>query len=104
MYDVSRTLTSQVAYRVSEILEQFINENDIDRGLVHLIGHSLGAHIAGNVGRYMSLKGSLGRITGLDPAAPLYIKWSYDAIQITDASFVDIMHTNGEGLGEIWAR
>lgn len=102
MYDVSRTLTSQVAHRVSEILERFITENDIDRGLVHLIGHSLGAHIAGNVGRYMG--GTLGRITGLDPAAPLYIKWSYDAIQITDATFVDIIHTNGEGLGEIWAR
>lgn len=102
MYDVSRTLTSQVAHRVSEILERFITENKIDRGLVHLIGHSLGAHIAGNAGRYMG--GSLGRITGLDPAAPLYIKWSYDAIQITDAKFVDIIHTNGEGLGEIWAR
>lgn len=102
MYDVSRTLTSQVAYRVSKILERFISENEIDRGLVHLIGHSLGAHIAGNVGRYMG--NSLGRITGLDPAAPLYIKYSYDAIQITDATFVDIIHTNGEALGEIWAR
>lgn len=102
MYDVSRQLTSQVAHRVSEILERFISENNIDRGLIHVIGHSLGAHIAGNVGRYMG--GSLGRITGLDPAAPLYIRQSYDAIQITDASFVDIIHTNGEALGEIWAR
>lgn len=42
MYGVSRTLTSQVAHRVSEILERFIKENEIDRGLIHLIGHSLG--------------------------------------------------------------
>lgn len=44
------------------------------------------------------------RITGLDPAAPLYLKWSYDAIRKTDAPFVDIIHTNGERLGEAWAR
>lgn len=44
------------------------------------------------------------RITGLDPAAPLYIKWSYDAIRKADAPFVDIIHTNGERLGEAWAR
>lgn len=44
------------------------------------------------------------RITGLDPAAPLYLKWSYDAIRISDAPFVDIIHTNGERLGESWAR
>lgn len=44
------------------------------------------------------------RITGLDPAAPLYLKWSYDAIRKTDAPFVDLIHTNGERLGESWAR
>lgn len=46
----------------------------------------------------------LSRITGLDPAAPLYLKWSYDAIRKTDAPFVDVIHTNGERLGEAWAR
>lgn len=44
------------------------------------------------------------RITALDPAAPLYLKWSYDAIRMSDAPFVDIIHTNGERLGESWAR
>lgn len=29
-------------------------------------------------------------ITGLDPAAPLYLKSSYDAIKPSDAPFVDI--------------
>lgn len=102
MYDLSRQLTSRVAYRVAEILQRYLDENNIDYGLVHVIGHSLGAHIAGNVGRQMS--GSLGRVTGLDPAAPLYIKFSEDAIKISDASFVDIIHTNGDALGEMWAR
>lgn len=127
MYDLSRQLTSHVAYRVAEILQRFLDENSIDYGLVHIVGHSLGkwrlftsneppkfiylflqifdqlgAHIAGNVGRYLG--GSIGRITGLDPAAPLYIRYSDDAIKVTDAKFVDIMHTNGDALGEMWAR
>lgn len=102
MYDVSRQLTANVAFRIAEILQRFLDENNIDYGLVHLIGHSLGAHIAGNVGRLMG--GKLGRATGLDPAAPLYIQWSTDAIQLTDATFVDIIHTNGNALGEMWAR
>lgn len=38
MYDVSRGLTTQVANRIAQILDQFIQENGIDSGLVHLIG------------------------------------------------------------------
>lgn len=56
MYDVSRSLTSDVAMRVAQILDQFIISHNIDSGLVHIIGHSLGAHIAGNVGRSMNAR------------------------------------------------
>lgn len=54
MYEVSRSLTSQVALRIARILDEFLTANNVDSGLVHLIGHSLGSHIAGNVGRSMN--------------------------------------------------
>lgn len=60
----------------------------------HVIGHCLGAHVAGFVGKCS--KGKLARITGLDPVArgfreagPKHKLWR------TDARFVDVIHTNG---------
>jgi len=64
---------------------------------VHIIGHSLGAHIAGFVGQ--DLNGRLGRITGLDPAGP-----SFDSappasrLDPDDAQLVDVVHTNSGKL------
>ena len=68
---------------------------------VHIIGHSLGAHLAGYAGhtlqRDFGLK--LGRISGLDPAAPLFTET--DAIvrlDRSDAQFVDIVHSDANPL------
>ncbi|XP_075235791.1 pancreatic triacylglycerol lipase-like [Lycorma delicatula] len=76
---------------------------------IHIIGFSLGAHIAGFAGRAIQQRGlQLGRITGLDPASPLFrqhLKASLPPLTTSDAQFVDILHTdaartwtNGFGL------
>ncbi|KAJ8375694.1 hypothetical protein SKAU_G00062740 [Synaphobranchus kaupii] len=52
---------------------------------VHLIGVSLGAHVAGFVGAM--LKGKIGRITE-------------DRLDPTDAQFVDVLHTDTDGRPE----
>lgn len=60
---------------------------------IHFIGHSLGAHIAGFVGK--DLGGKLGRITGLDPAGPSFDKFSAShRLDSGDALLVDVFHTN----------
>lgn len=60
---------------------------------IHLIGHSLGAHIAGHIGK--NLNGKIGHITGLDPAGPSYegIE-SNNRLWYTDAQFVESIHTD----------
>ncbi|XP_018427680.1 PREDICTED: pancreatic lipase-related protein 2-like [Nanorana parkeri] len=60
---------------------------------VYLVGHSLGAHIAGEAGK--RLKG-IGRISGLDPAGPYFVNTPPSVrLSPTDAVFVDAIHTDG---------
>uniref|UniRef100_A0A1B6KRY5 Lipase domain-containing protein n=1 Tax=Graphocephala atropunctata TaxID=36148 RepID=A0A1B6KRY5_9HEMI len=62
---------------------------------VHVVGFSLGAHVA----NYMATTlGStrIDRITGLDPAGPLFMTRSErHRLDPGDANFVDVVHTNG---------
>ncbi|CAG2178284.1 unnamed protein product, partial [Oppiella nova] len=62
---------------------------------VHILGHSLGAHAAGFAGE--DLKGQVARITGLDPAGPLF-DGATQKLKPTDAVFVDSIHTDADPL------
>ncbi|KAJ4450331.1 hypothetical protein ANN_01751 [Periplaneta americana] len=63
---------------------------------VHVIGFSLGAHVAGFAGAELK---NLSRITGLDPAAPLFESQDPKVrLDSSDAMFVDVIHSNGENL------
>ncbi|KAJ0175089.1 hypothetical protein K1T71_009230 [Dendrolimus kikuchii] len=59
---------------------------------MHLAGFSLGSHLVGNAGR--ELGGRLARVTGLDPAGPL---WSSNSNRLgpNDAVYVEAIHTDG---------
>ncbi|XP_055589568.1 pancreatic lipase-related protein 2-like [Uranotaenia lowii] len=71
---------------------------------LHAIGFSLGAHVLSFTSN--ALEKSIGikfrRITGLDPALPFFAtarqQWKLD---LTDADFVDVIHTNAGVYGKI---
>ncbi|XP_066995673.1 lipase member H-A [Anabrus simplex] len=61
---------------------------------IHLVGFSLGAHVTGFTANHLRPY-KLPRITGLDPAMPLFVTVPKDGkLDATDAQFVDVMHTN----------
>ncbi|CAL1269475.1 unnamed protein product [Larinioides sclopetarius] len=77
---------------VSDMINFLISHAGVSAKSIHLIGHSLGAQIAGTAGKHVT---NLGRITGLDPAGPGYSKnVVFDRLSSTDAELVDAIHTS----------
>lgn len=99
MYDNAAVNTRPVARQLTVLLYYLAELNGLDLNddsfteKIYIVGHSLGAHIAGFTGQ--DLGGKVGRITGLDPAGPqfdnLEPKFRLDK---TDAKLVDVLHTN----------
>ncbi|XP_053395754.1 pancreatic triacylglycerol lipase-like [Mercenaria mercenaria] len=88
--------TRVVGAEVAQLLKKLRDENGFDPADMHLIGYSLGAHVAGYAGENFE---NIGRITGLDPAGPAF-QFTEPSVRLdpTDAIFVDVIHTNGKLL------
>ncbi|XP_042906360.1 pancreatic lipase-related protein 2 [Parasteatoda tepidariorum] len=85
----TKTVGKHAAYVIKNIMKQI----GVGPEAFHLVGHSLGAHIAGFVGK--SVK-QLRRITALDPAlSPFQNKSKLERLDVSDANLVDVIHTNG---------
>lgn len=68
---------------------------------IHLIGFSLGAQLA-NFASIAIRPYTVNRITGLDPAMPLYVGVPKDdRLDASDAKFVDVYHTNAFVQGKV---
>ncbi|CAF1685485.1 unnamed protein product, partial [Adineta ricciae] len=85
-----------VAAVIRQLLQAMVNTGAKPQQM-HLIGHSLGAHVSSYVGRDFH---NLGRISGLGidpyPAGPeFYNSLISDRLDPSDAIFVDVIHTDG---------
>ncbi|XP_069837854.1 pancreatic lipase-related protein 2-like [Dendropsophus ebraccatus] len=83
-----RVVGAEVAYFIKTLKELY----NYPPSNVHLIGHSLGAHAAGEAGkRHPGIR----RITGLDPAEP-YFQGTPPEVRLdpSDALLVDAIHTD----------
>ncbi|XP_069468004.1 pancreatic triacylglycerol lipase-like [Ambystoma mexicanum] len=95
----SRTLYSQAANNIRVVGAEIayftnilLNNFGYSASNVHIIGHSLGAHAAGEAGERQP---GVGRITGLDPAEP-YFQGTPPEVRLdpSDAVLVDVIHTD----------
>lgn len=83
-----------VANCTAQFLDTLMKRKKFKIDDVHIIGFSLGAQIAGMISNYLE-SGKLPRITGLDPAQPLFNNvTSEQKLDASDADFVDIIHTD----------
>ncbi|XP_018330869.1 pancreatic triacylglycerol lipase-like [Agrilus planipennis] len=83
--------------KIGRLLGEFIGELQNNLGLdasqFLLVGHSLGAHVAGCAGA--AANGNVGVIVGLDPAGPGFLSSvTNNRLDPTDAQFVQAIHTH----------
>ncbi|XP_024939113.1 pancreatic triacylglycerol lipase isoform X2 [Cephus cinctus] len=92
--------TDRVGKDAGKFIDFLVTETGLKTQDVHFLGHSLGAHVAGNAGA-ATFSGKLGRVTGLDPALPgIHIFTTEEGrLDASDAEFVDIIHSCGGVLG-----
>lgn len=92
-------LVGAITAHIIHLLYEELELPNLDK--VHMIGHSLGSHLSGYCG--MTLQRDfglhLGRITGMDPAEPLFAQTeTVVRLDRTDAKFVDIIHSDASSF------
>ncbi|XP_056633738.1 pancreatic lipase-related protein 2-like [Diorhabda sublineata] len=97
-YPVAAANTEVVGRQLGILLTNMVKKG-LEPRKIHLIGFSLGAHVCGTASESLKNEGHLiGRITGLDPASPLfrnnYLREKYKKLDRSDAEFVDVVHTD----------
>ncbi|XP_014100217.3 uncharacterized protein [Bactrocera oleae] len=88
---------------VGKVLAKFIDFLQREAGIryqdLHVIGFSMGAHIAGIAGKHIQT-GRLPVIYALDPALPFFRYDNFDErVAITDADYVEVVHTSVGSYG-----
>ncbi|XP_023227345.1 pancreatic lipase-related protein 2-like [Centruroides sculpturatus] len=89
--------TEVVGRQLAKLIYKLKYVRELSGENIHIIGYSLGCHLAGFTGK--TLRDKMGiileRITGLDPASPLF-EDADESVHLSykDASYVDVIHTS----------
>ncbi|XP_039948850.1 pancreatic triacylglycerol lipase-like [Bactrocera tryoni] len=98
-YATSVAAVAKTGEKVASMINYLVESFAMSLVETVVIGHSLGAHVAGYAGKNTK-KGLLHTIVGLDPALPLF---SYNKpkkrLSANDAHYVESIQTNGGTLG-----
>ncbi|XP_065073467.1 pancreatic triacylglycerol lipase-like [Ochlerotatus camptorhynchus] len=96
-YITARNRVASVGDMTSRMVNTLVSASGISRNSISLIGHSLGAHAAGNAGKLQ--QGQIHTIVGLDPAGPLFSLGQPDIMEPSDAQYVEAVFSNAGTLG-----
>ncbi|XP_060529259.1 pancreatic triacylglycerol lipase-like isoform X2 [Cylas formicarius] len=91
-YDQAVANARVVALEIINLIKVLREHLSLDLEKVHIIGHGVGAHIAGYVG---SVFGKIKKISGLDPNGPRF-EGMPDMVRLdpSDAQYVEVLHTD----------
>ncbi|XP_053685620.1 pancreatic triacylglycerol lipase-like [Sabethes cyaneus] len=96
-YITARNRVDAVGDVLSRMINTLVSATGISRNSISLIGHSLGAHAAGNAGKYQN--GQIQTVIGLDPAGVLFSLGQPDIMTPSDAQYVEAVFSNAGTLG-----
>lgn len=102
VYAKTAANTVLVGRQVGLMSFELVQSKKIRADDIHLIGFSLGSHVAHFASKWFTSLSSrngfdsvkIGRITGLDPAARHFQGYNGSYLNSNDAKFVDIIHTS----------
>ncbi|KAJ8020395.1 Inactive pancreatic lipase-related protein 1 [Holothuria leucospilota] len=87
-----RLVGAEISLLMDNIAAVYPNTVAANAANYHIIGYSLGAHVAGYAGERQP---NLARITALDPSSPYFENTATQVrLDETDAAFVDVIHTD----------
>lgn len=88
-YSTAVEALNSVGKYIAGFVKLLVENHGLKLSSVKIVGHSLGAHVAGVVGK--ELNRDVGEITGLDPAGPSFSKNDIrNRLDSTDAQFVEV--------------
>lgn len=89
-YSIAVINLPTIANCTAQLLDFLVDQNIVALSSIHVIGFSLGAQLAGIIANFLKNGRKLKRITGLDPAKPLFIGVENDKrLDSGDAEFVE---------------
>ncbi|XP_046962859.1 lipase member H-A-like [Vanessa cardui] len=93
--------TELVGMCTAQLIDEMVQNHGFDLRQFHIIGFSLGGQTAGYISNFLK-SGTLDRISGLDPALPLFATMDKTKkLDSSDARYVDVLHTNALAKGKL---
>uniref|UniRef100_A0A182KBZ9 Lipase domain-containing protein n=1 Tax=Anopheles christyi TaxID=43041 RepID=A0A182KBZ9_9DIPT len=99
VYLAARLRVAAVAAAIAKQIQLLLQAGQHPSQIV-LVGHSLGAHVAGLAGKHFQSEPKLAAIIALDPAGPMFGgDQRSERVDAQDAEYVEVIHTNKGWLG-----